>query len=178
MDVSVNSKHGIIGISNAGGVKMKNKTGKFFQDIQSRKIKVFEYSGASSYYAFVQEKQQKGLVQSVITTNIMISIMEKYVLDNAQIIFIEFMVEDSDLQEEINLLLDNLKKNAAQWVILKQRLLFLRSDKSIDIKRIAIKSIDYSYIFSIMVNGMITITETAYEQVTTDVCHLLEGQIK
>lgn len=35
---------------------MKNITGKFFLDVQTRKIKTFEYSSMNNYYAFVQEK--------------------------------------------------------------------------------------------------------------------------
>lgn len=157
---------------------MKSITGKFFQDIQSRKIKTFEYSSSNNYYAFVQEKQQMGFVQSIVTTDIMISIMEKYVMDNAQIISIEFMVDDSELENEINMLLDGIKKNAAQWIVLKQRLMFLSSDNSIDVKKIELKSIEHSYIVSIMVNGLITVTDTAYNEVTEELSHLLEEQIK
>lgn len=157
---------------------MKRITGKFFQDIQSRKIKTFEYSSSNNYYAFVQEKQQMGFVQSIVTTDIMISIMEKYVMDNAQIISIEFMVDDSELENEINMLLDGIKKNAAQWIVLKQRLMFLSSDNSIDVKKIELKSIEHSYIVSIMVNGLITVTDTAYNEVTEELSHLLEEQIK
>lgn len=157
---------------------MKSITGKFFQDIQSRKIKTFEYSSSNNYYAFVQEKQQMGFVQSIVTTDIMISIMEKYVMENAQIISIEFMVDDSELENEINMLLDGIKKNAAQWIVLKQRLMFLSSDNSIDVKKIELKSIEHSYIVSIMVNGLITVTDTAYNEVTEELSHLLEEQIK
>ena len=157
---------------------MKSITGKFFKDIQSRKIKTFEYSSSNNYYAFVQEKQQMGFVQSIVTTDIMISIMEKYVMDNAQIISIEFMVDDSELENEINMLLDGIKKNAAQWIVLKQRLMFLSSDNSIDVKKIELKSIEHSYIVSIMVNGLITVTDTAYNEVTEELSHLLEEQIK
>ena len=126
----------------------------------------------------MQEKQQMGFVQSIVTTDIMISIMEKYVMDNSQIISIEFMVDDSELENEINMLLDGIKKNAAQWIVLKQRLMFLSSDNSIDVKKIELKSIEHSYIVSIMVNGLITVTDTAYNEVTEELSHLLEEQIK
>lgn len=161
-----------------GRCRMKNITGKFFLDVQTRKIKTFEYSNMNNYYAFVQEKQQMGFVQSIVTTDIMISIMEKYVLSNAQILSIEFMVEDPDLEDEISMLLENMKRNAAQWTVLKQRLMFLSTDSSIDIRKIEVKSIEHSYIASIMVNGLITVTDTAYNKVTGELCHLLEGQIK
>lgn len=158
---------------------MVNKTGKLFRNINTDQVTAFEYVAPFDYYSFVQRKQSEGYLQCILTADIMLCIIEKYlILHNAQILEIEFMVEDEELVQETNGLLSKMKNNSFVWTALKERLHFLSVDNSIDIKRVSIKCAEKSFILDAQVNGMFTVTNQAYNDVATDLCSIVEGQIK
>ena len=51
---------------------MRNKTGKLFQNIQTRKVSAYEYIKKNEYYAFVEMIQKQGNNQCIFTSDIML----------------------------------------------------------------------------------------------------------
>lgn len=158
---------------------MTNSTGKLFQDVNSRKILSFSYDLNKDYYTLIREAQTKGYSQSIITSDIMIKLIEHFITEHKSIVTsIEFFVNDSDLELEIKALLNKMCKNSAYWGVLKNKLEFLTSTISIDIKKIDIKCIDTSCLLSIYVNGVFTVTSTAYNDVSKEIASFMEKCVK
>lgn len=161
------------------GVAMKNITGKLFQNIQSREVSAFEYVNSNDYYSFVDSVQKQGYVQAIFTSDIMLKMIEYYLFThNAQIISIEFFVDDFVLQNEIDIILHKMSSNPAFWEMLKQKLIFLCEDNYIDIRKVDIKCSDDAYLLSIMVNGLFSVTSSAYPVVSAELCRLMGDYIK
>lgn len=51
---------------------MRNKTGKLFQNIQTRKVSAYEYIKKNEYFAFVEMIQKQGNNQCIFTSDIML----------------------------------------------------------------------------------------------------------
>lgn len=161
------------------GVAMKNITGKLFQNIQSREVSAFEYVNSNDYYSFVDSVQKQGYVQAIFTSDIMLKTIEYYLFThNAQIISIEFFVDDFVLQNEIDIILHKMSSNPAFWEMLKQKLIFLCEDNYIDIRKVDIKCSDDAYLLSVMVNGLFSVTSSAYPAVSAELCRLMGDYIK
>lgn len=159
---------------------MVSKLGKLFQNIQTGKIQCFPYVLENDYYSLIKEAQNCGFRQCIITSDIMIQIIEFFMLKcKAELISIDFMIEDELLQDEINFILQKMKTNLAYWSTLKQKLFFISQNDSIDIKNIKLRCIeDKPYLLSIQVNGIINISQNAYEDVVKTVIKITEEFIK
>lgn len=159
---------------------MTNITGKLFQNIQTRKITPFRYDPSKQdYYKLIREAQEKGYSQSIITSDIMISLIEHFLLKHKVIITnIEFLVEDSDLTSEIDFILNKLRENAAYWEILKNKLQFLSTDSCIEIKKIDINCMDHVALVSIYVNGVFSVTENMYDAVAYELSSIVEDHVQ
>lgn len=73
---------------------MRNKTGKLFQNIQTRKVSAYEYIKKNEYYAFVEMIQKQGNNQCIFTSDIMLKFMEHFLYEhNAKITAINFMIK-------------------------------------------------------------------------------------
>lgn len=101
----------------------------------------------------------------------MISLIEYFLLNhNALVTGIEFLVEDTVLNQEINILLDKMKCNGAYWEILKEKLSFLSRYDSIDIKKVNITGRDgMGFLLSLQVNGIFIVSENVYESVSDEI---------
>ena len=158
---------------------MQNKTGKLFQDNQTRKVTAYEYIEKNEYYPFVEAIQRQGMNQCIITSDIMLKFMEYFLYKyNAKITAIEFMIEDDILQEEINEILKRMDVQPAFWEKLKQKLHFLSEENCIDLKSILIKCQDENFILRILVNGLFTVTDSSYDAVAKELSSLMEVLIK
>ena len=147
------------------GMTMRNKTGKLFQNIQTRKVSAYEYIKKNEYYAFVEMIQKQGNNQCIFTSDIMLKFMEHFLYEhNAKITAINLMVEDESLQEEILALLNKMDKQPAFWDRLKQKLLFLSEDNCIEIQSVDFKCSDDGFLISLMVNGLFTVTDDMEEE--------------
>ena len=125
---------------------MNCKYGKLFKKLSTNTIACFEYDMKTNYYAFIQEMHKSGFTQCIVTSDIMIKIMQKFILEgNTEIISIEFMVDDEELKDDINVILNLMKKNAGYWSILKQKLEFLSQDDCIEIKIIVKQELYFLY---------------------------------
>ncbi len=153
-------------------------TGKFFRN-KTNSVSCIPYDSAQNYYGFIQDQIKQGYQQCIITSDLMISIIEYYMLKgNLQVNTIEFMEEDEDLSEDIKQLLNALKGNVAYWEILKRKLEFLSED-SIDIKKVELRYCagDGSLI-TIMVNGIITVSGDNVENLINQISAIIGKHIK
>lgn len=162
-----------------GGMIMRNKTGKLFQNIQTRKVSAYEYIKKNEYFAFVEMIQKQGNNQCIFTSDIMLKFMEHFLYEhNAKITAINFMVEDESLQEEIFALLNKMDKQPAFWDRLKRKLLSLSEDNCIEIQSVDFKCSDDGFLLSLMVNGLFTVTDSSYYKVADELSSLMEVLIK
>lgn len=124
---------------------MKLKEGKIFRNSKKNtsniEIIIKEYDKTKNdYYAFLKRYSDLGLKQVIITSEIMIRLIEVYMVEREfDIIKIDFMVEDDDLNNEINSYLSGVRENRAKLGYLLERLRFLTQDDSIDIKSITLQ---------------------------------------
>lgn len=158
---------------------MRSEYGKIFQNIQTREIECFSYDPQQNYYDIVQDASKRGYQQSIFTSSVMISLIEYFLLKhNALVTGIEFLVEDIVLNQEINRLLDKMKGNGAYWEILKEKLSFLSRYDSIDIKKVTIAGRDgMGFLLSLQVNGIIIVSENAYESVSDEISKIVRRVI-
>lgn len=154
---------------------MRNVYGKIFQNIVTRNIECFSYDPQQNYYDVVHNASNRGFQQSIFTSSVMISLMEKFLLRyNATVSQIEFFVEDEELNQEIKDILSKMQENGAYWEILKEKLSFLSKYDSIDIKKVNIKSKqELGFLICLQVNGIFCVSENAYELVATEICDVV-----
>ena len=96
---------------------MINKQGKLFRNNASGRVECTEYDVNQNYYAFIQDRQKKGYNQCIVTSDIMIEIIQHFLLrGRAEITAINFMVDDSELEsfiyEKKCWILGNIKEKA------------------------------------------------------------------
>ncbi len=153
-----------------------NKYGKLFIDLSKNRVICIKYDLNKDYYLFNKEIKDKKLNQYIITSNIMISIINYFVLNyNAEIISIKFMDEDNDLDCEISSMLSLMGKNIAYWDEIKQKLLFLSENDCIEMKEVSLKiSKDINTIFSIKSNGMIIAGEREFDMISNKVLDIID----
>ena len=105
----------------------------------------------------------------------MLALIEHFLLShNSCIVNIEFTKEDEELGT-IKSLLDMMKINKTYWNVLKEKLELL-SKHDIDIKRIEMKVMDndVEYLMSIQVNGVVAVTDNAYDTITNEIVKVVE----
>lgn len=153
-----------------------DKHGKLYQDIFLKEFRWFPTSNlAYDYYAKVKTITNKGYRQIIFASPIMLALIEHFLLShNSCIVNIEFTKEDEELGT-IKSLLDMMKINKTYWNVLKEKLELL-SKHDIDIKRVEMKVMDndVEYLMSIQVNGVVTVTDNAYDTVTNEIVEVVE----
>ena len=103
---------------------MNNKYGKFFKQLSTSEISCFQYD-IQNYYKLIREKQKEGFAQCIITSNIMIEIMQYFIFKgNTDIIFIEFINETYEIKSQINSILELMNEDLIYWYRLKEMILF------------------------------------------------------
>lgn len=110
----------------------------------------------------------------------MIKIAEAFLTtESATITDIAFFVEDDNLQKEIAKLIELMHQNSAYWGALKDKLKFLSEDDSIDIKKISLQGKnDGGFLISLFVNGVISISESAYSSLSEKLSEFLKGCLR
>ena len=159
---------------------MINKQGKMFKNVVSSKVECIEYDINQNYYSFIRDKQKKGYNQCIVTSDIMIEIIQYFLLKGGiEVTSISFMVDDEELKSEIQSILDSMKQNAAYWEILKNKLSFLSQNDSIEIKKVNFRILTGTGIlFSVQVNGLVIVSENGYNTVCKKISNIMEGCIK
>lgn len=126
------------------------------------------YQNGIDYYAFVKSHTEEGMRQVIITSEIMLLLIEEcFILRKFEIVSIEFMVEDEELDAEINAILNRMANDRVYWGELKSKLEFLNEQASIDIKKIKLKGMaknGRSFSMFFQVNGIFGISDFAYDE--------------
>lgn len=118
----------------------KAKLFRFKKD-QNERITCISYDDNEEYYSFLREYRSKGYRQVIITTEIMIKIIETSVLnDNLFVYKIELAEEDEELEKEIDQLLTKTQHNSSYFALLLEKIQFLSERSSIDLFRVYVKT--------------------------------------
>lgn len=153
-----------------------DKCGKLYQDIFLKEFRWFPTGKlVDDYYAKVKTITNKGYRQIIFTSSVMLSLIEHFLLShNSCIVNIEFTKEDEEL-DMVKSLLDMMKINKTYWSVLKEKLEIL-SKHDVDIKRVEMKVMDndVEYLMSIQVNGVVAVTDNAYDTVTNEIVKVVE----
>lgn len=159
---------------------MISRQGKLFRSNISNSVECIEYDASQNYYAFIQNNQSNGYNQCIVTSDIMIDILQHFILNGkVEVTSIEFMVEDEDLETEIHSILEHMKQNFGYWEILKQKISFLSQNDSIELKKVSFRKLtEGGALFSIQVNGLIVVSENEYNNITKEISSIVGGCIK
>ncbi|MGG5306926.1 hypothetical protein IGK38_001591 [Enterococcus pernyi] len=117
---------------------MDYKRYKLFKSQVNNSINAIEING--DYYPFVRSKLDEGYSQIVISSAIMLDILEKmFISKQAKILAIELIEEDDQYEQQIKQLIDSTGKDRAYFYNLMKELSFLSENESIEIKSIRFK---------------------------------------
>ncbi|KYM50913.1 hypothetical protein A2U04_00800 [Fusobacterium necrophorum subsp. funduliforme] len=139
---------------------------KFFKIFQKEKdIVAIEYTveDQKNYFNFVKSQTKQNMRQVIITSEIMLEIIEKSFLKNNICVIksIKFAEEDSELDEEINLYIKHINNDKENLKKLFTKLECISNSSSIDIEEIEViikeRENDEFIKMKIWVNGIIGI---------------------
>ncbi len=156
---------------------------KLFQNI-NQEILPIEYSEIDqrNYFNFVKTQYQKKLRQVIITSEIMLHILEKYFVEyNFRIINIYFAEGDIELEEKLQEVLERLEENRGYFLKLLKELECIADNSSIDIESIELKSLnkkDGKYLnFRIWVNGILSIEKGQENYLLEEITNLVKEKL-
>ena len=156
---------------------------KLFQNI-NQEILPIEYSEIDqrNYFNFVKTQYQKKLRQVIITSEIMLHILEKYFVEyNFKIINICFAEGDIELEEKLQEVLERLEENRGYFLKLLKELECIADNSSIDIESIELKSLnkkDGKYLnFRIWVNGILSIEKGQENYLLEEITNLVKEKL-
>lgn len=120
------------------------------------------------YFRFVKEQYEKGSRQIIITSKIMLKVLEEYFLNKKfRIIEIKFAEEDLELNQEMEKYLEEVEKDRGCFFKLLNKLEVIANNSSIDIEKIELvssKRINKAYTsLSLKVNGIVIIDGSTIE---------------
>ena len=150
---------------------MQYEKAKFFFDYKKGNVHCIPYNDKIDYYSFIKRYREKGYHQLIITSQIMISLIQFLVLEKNLIVYeVEFMEENIELDKKIKILLSKLKVDLSLLPYFLDELRFLEDKSSIEIKKISFKGRDEAgsaINLYIQVNGIIAINSEMYDCLST-----------
>lgn len=150
---------------------MQYEKAKFFFDDKKGNVHCIPYNDKIDYYSFIKRYREEGYNQLIITSQIMISLIQFLVLEKNLIVYeVEFMEENIELDEKIKILLSKLKFDLSLLPYFLDELRFLEDKSSIEIKKISFKGRDEAgnaINLYIQVNGIIAINSEMYDCLST-----------
>lgn len=162
---------------------MVYKHGKVFKKISlnESKLDIIDYTPSSDeYYSFVRKQKDAGFKQIIITSEMMIEVLNEYFLKrNFRISSIDFMIEDLSLEAEVARILEMIRDDRGYYNVLMDKLTFLLEETSIDIKKIELKWREKNHAMTlyIQVNGIFGISEGDFEKESKNLIKVIEGCI-
>lgn len=162
-----------------GGESVVSQRGKYFWRINDLKknISCIEFSEDEEYYTFIKKCYQNGFRQIIVTSEIMVQLIQYFVIDQGLVVYnIELMEGDEELEDEVQNLLDLVDKSAVHINKLIHKINFLSEKSSIDIQRIYFKGRDNdnkAISFYLQSNGIISVDTTHYSIITDEVSNLI-----
>ena len=158
--------------------KIKAKLFWRLGDTSKKVISISYDETKNDYYSFLKKQFEAGYRQIIISSEVMIEIINHAVLsEGLKISEVLLSEDDDDAQTEIAYYLDLISKNPAHFGSLVSKLAFLSDNSSIDIQRIAIsgrtadKRPVECYIQS---NGIFAINSEMYEYLEKKLRPLIE----
>lgn len=133
----------------------------FINEVQE--VKKIEYTSVhqKSYFEFVKSQYDKGFMQVIVTSKMMLDILNYYFYKNYRINEIEFGEDDEELDDEVKKLLTKIDGDRAYFNQLLKKLECIGQESSIDIAKIkmtSLKKVDNIYFsFTLRVNGILSI---------------------
>jgi hypothetical protein len=150
---------------------MQYEKAKFFFDDKKGNVHCIPYNDKIDYYSFIKRYREEGYNQLIITSQIMISLIQFLVLEKNLIVYeVKFMEENIELDEKIKILLSKLKFDLSLLPYFLDELRFLEDKSSIEIKKISFKGRDEAgnaINLYIQVNGIIAINSEMYDCLST-----------
>ena len=153
---------------------------KFFWKVNdaSKDIFCISFNDDMEYYTFIKQYYDDGYRQIIITSEIMIGLIEHFVLEKGLFVYnIEFIEDDQDLKDEIENLLSIISRDRAFLGKLIEKLNFLSEKSSIDIQRIYFKGRGNdggATNFNLQSNGIIGIDKKNFSSISNEISNLIE----
>lgn len=154
-------------------------TGKIFLDNFNELVGlIYTPSPNIDYYSYIKEQSDLGYHQVIITSQMMINLIEYLCIDrDFEVTKIELLEEDINQDDTISQYLNLTKKNKIYFHKLIEELKFIKDESSIDIKRVHF--IGHSkdkkcFRFFIQVNGIYEIDKEFFEYETNELIKLLK----
>lgn len=153
---------------------MKNLYGKIFKNFETGEHKCFKYDLHQNYYnELIQEALEKGYQEVSFNSFEMMNFAEHLSKNkDLLVIGIEYPFEDEDLEAEINHLTRLVKRKEIDWDFFKAAI----TDQLDEISRIKFNG-NHSFLLTIQNNGIIVVSEDAYENVANMICDILNKNL-
>lgn len=148
---------------------------KLFRKNEDGSIFGFPYDPTQNYYAYIQSVVQKGYIQCILTTDLMLQVAERFLLDqNGNIHAVKMLSENDELEKEISQLLEKLNSNKAYWSALKERLNVL-SNNAVDMESLEIYvDSEVPYKITFRANGMLAFSDPENERVINQTMEMMK----
>lgn len=156
------------------------KKAKLFWKVTNNSKDVFciPFNDNVEYYSFLKQYHDDGYHQIIITSEIMVTLIEHFVLEDEFSVYnIEFMEDDQDLMDEVADLLSTIADDRAYLGRLTQKLNFLSEKSSIELHRVYLKGRNSEGIainFYLQSNGIIGISRNSYSSISNEIGNLIE----
>lgn len=158
-------------------------TGKIFID-KNDELVGLDYAPSinSNYYSYIKDKVNLGYSQFVITSEIMIKLIEILCIEKEYTLTkIELLHEDCEEENTISSLISSMEQEKLYFHKLIEELRFIKKQSSIDLKRLHFvgKIQEGRYFrFYIQVNGIYGIDDRYYGEITKDLIKTLKRCVK
>ena len=159
---------------------MKLEKGKLFRNSTATFKRVCSRKWEEStteYYSFIKSCKNEGYRQIIISSEIFIKLIEYFVVRlGFSIVKIEFMEEDNEFLENIDILISNMEKDRAFYSKLQDQLKSISEKSSVEIKRVTFKRrnnllAERCFMQS---NGVIGINQESYDAISEQICTCVE----
>lgn len=147
-------------------------------DAGARKIHCISYDSSIDNYAFLRNCHDQGYKQVIISSEIMIQLICEACLEKGhKITKIEFVKEEAELEEEIQVILQLMDRDSAYFCDFIDKLKFLAERSSIGIKRVYIRGLyakDFIESYFLQSNGIIGINKESFSQISSNISCYIE----
>lgn len=133
------------------------------------------------YYCLLKKYREEGFRQVIITSEIMIKIIEYFVLNKKYKNYkIDLMESDKDLNKKINSIIERVNEEQVYFSELIKLLNFISEKSSIEINRIYFKGRDEDgevVNFFIQSNGIIGINDEKFHFISDEILKLIQKEL-
>lgn len=148
-------------------IYLQFEAAKIFKNAENT-LTFVKYNSSVNYFDFIAEQCNKNkLRQVIVTSNIMINLISSLVVKyKFQLVQVEFMNDDKDLDDEIQILVDKSANDSSYYLFLLRKLQLLSDEQCIDILRLSFKkrTEGKSTQIKVQANGIFSINKTSFEK--------------